>query len=139
VESTGKPYNYPHKTNLNLPPRVLSGVPHGSGLPHTWLSRKVSLCSLRDCRDTVLIDSYSCKDRSKTLSLFPQHSRKTDAHIFSLPWCFSWMMCEIVMKCSSRASAQYEVFPLEQRFVECHDLLHSADLVTNFCLSVRGP
>ena len=63
----------------------------------TWLLRKFSPCSLRDCRDTVLICSYSCMDRSKILFLFPQHSRKMDVHIFSLPWCFSWMMCEIVM------------------------------------------
>ena len=50
-----------------------------------WLIRKFSPCSPRDRRDSVPIDSYSCMDRSKILSLFPQHSRKTDAHIFSLP------------------------------------------------------
>jgi len=49
------------------------------------LFRKFSPCSLRDCRDSVPIDSYSCMDRSKTLSLFPLRSRKMDAHIFSLP------------------------------------------------------
>ena len=50
-----------------------------------WLLRKFSPCSLRDCRDSVQIDLCSYMDRSKILSLFPQRSRKTDAHIFSLP------------------------------------------------------
>ena len=50
----------------------------------TWLIRKFSPCSLRDCRDSVPIDSYSCMDRSKILSLFQPHNCKTDAHIFSL-------------------------------------------------------
>ena len=50
-----------------------------------WLFRKFSPCSLRDCRDSVPIDSYSYMDRSKILFLFPLRSRMMDGHIFSLP------------------------------------------------------
>jgi len=51
----------------------------------TWLLKKFSLCSLHDCRDSVLLGSRSCMDRSKILFLFQPHNGKMDAHIFSLP------------------------------------------------------
>jgi hypothetical protein len=50
-----------------------------------WLLKKCSLCSLHDCRDSVLLGSRSCMDRSKILFLFQLHNCKMDAHIFSLP------------------------------------------------------